>query len=194
MSKGRTFIAAHHDVKNGLFSHSKYVADRFRLRITCSANVRTCRNKTTQRRFFIHNLHIGTRINRGWNTLGEFNQISRAADAGERALPGKLIVDCQQITRLHLIIQFPHRVEDFFIRRLVEILSCQQLQPKHQSFTVLNHTAQDTSFRLCIIGGNPQCRIIHCHHSVCLNARLCSGLQFYVNFHLSTDARVKLYN
>ena len=161
MRQRASLVTAHDDIKNRLFRHAEDVAHCFGLLIACGGDVPRRLNHAAQRRLFIHNLHIGARVDRRRHALAQFDEIVRAADALQRAAPGQLVIHRHQINGHALRIERMHRVENFPVCGLIEIIRRKQLKGQRQRLSVLHHAAQHAFFRIGIVGRYTHNCLVH---------------------------------
>ena len=161
MRQRASLVAAHDDIKNRLFRHAEDVAHCFGLLIACGGDVPRRLNHAAQRRLFIHNLHISARVDRRRHALAQFDEIVRAADTLQRAAPGQLVVHRHQINGHALRIERMHRVENFPVCGLIEIIRRKQLKGQRQRLSVLHHAAQHAFFRIGIVGRYTHNCLVH---------------------------------
>ena len=161
MRQRAALVAAHDDIEDGLFRHAQDIAHRFGLLIACRSNIARRLDHPAQGCLLIHNLHIGTRIDRRRHALTQLNQIIRAAHAFQRAAPGQLVIHRHQIDGHALRIERVHRIENLAISRLIEVVRRKQLKGQRQRFSVLHHTAENAFFRVGIVGRHAHDCLVH---------------------------------
>ena len=161
MRQRAALVAAHDDIEDGFFRHAENIADRLRLLVAGCRDIARRFNHPPERRLFIDNLHIGARIDHRGHALGQLNQIIAPADALQRAASGQLVIHRNHINGHALRIERMHRVKDFAVSGLIEIICRQKLKRQAQGLPVLHHAAKYAFFRVGVIGRHAHNCLVH---------------------------------
>ena len=144
--------AVHHDVENRLFRVSERLLQGILLAVTLLRNLLRRLDELAQCRFFGHQGDVRLDVRGRRHEAHQPHEVLRAADAFQRPAAGQLRIDGHEVNWALLMVQGNHRLEDFAVRRLIEIVGGQGFHCLQHRVFILHHRAQHGLLRFDAIG------------------------------------------